>query len=241
MTIFGAEYTDKSAYFIAAGRTLDIIKKYEDDKKNAEALGNAIGREYGAIATSLVGKYFILEQENNNPALKLQEQYTGKDGKNKYSYEPNRETPEGKALLERMDYIPSLELGFNRFSKRLTGEEYVETNPDQLEDPEIFKAWGGSDIAAYYRKYGDTYVVAVPRVMHGIFNAASEKAMDENHWSNSDIRLAAGYKYEWFTPPDSQPIPYSKVIELREKELGDQTKPRQFLGQIVAATPRPNP
>jgi hypothetical protein len=167
MPRFGAEYSSDSVFFIAGGRTLEIIKKFEDDGKN-----------------------WVLDSQI--------------------------------------------------FAKRLTGAEKVPLNPDQIQEPGTYNTHfvNGRDNgnAASYRKYGDVYVVEVPLTIRGIFNAASEKESQEFQYR---INVAAGYKYEWFTPPDSQLIPLSKVIELREKELGDQTKPRQVMVMTASRLPHP--
>jgi hypothetical protein len=83
--------------------------------------------------------------------------------------------------------------------------------------------------AATFTKYGDTYVVSVPRVIRGIFNEASAKASEKDGYTQ-----AAGYRYENWTPPDSVQIPYSKTIELREQQLGDQLKPVTVMKSVAA-------
>ena len=80
-----------------------------------------------------------------------------------------------------------------------------------------------------FDKIGDTYVVSVPRVIRGVFNAASAKASKEDHYDQ-----AAGYTFEWWSPPDSTQIPYSKLVELREKEKGDQLVPRTVMQKTPA-------
>lgn len=230
---FGQEYADHYAHFIAGGRTLDIIKQYEADKKNPQPLKDALAKEYGAVSMS-GGKYsalFTFTEETKHPALILFDTKE-KDGKTSYRYEANEETAEGKALLEKLANIPDLELGYSLFAKRLTGQEDIKTNPDRLREPN----YGGSGpysedystTAAIYRQYGDTYVVSVPRRIRGVFNEASEKESKEKGY-----KIAAGYRYEWFTPPDSTPVPYSKVVELREKTLGDQLAPRRVPGSLA--------
>jgi len=240
MKEFGAEYLRNYADFIADGRTLEIIKKYEDDKKNSKVLLAKVADDYGAkevFGTSCAS--FTLDHKTNDPALVFDKEYGGKDGKPKiYSYNVNQKTPEGKALQARLDDIPDFEWTFRIFAKRLTGAENVPTNPDNLYNE---SGYGIDDHykpentlqAATYSKYGDQYVVEVPRTVHGIFNAASQKKPKKD-----EPKTAIGYNYEWFTPPDSHPIPDSKVSELREKELGDQTKPRKVMEKIFSIKPR---
>ena len=79
------------------------------------------------------------------------------------------------------------------------------------------------------------YVVKVPRTVCAIFNEASEQATNKSRY---DFKLAAGYCYKWFEPPDSKPIPYSKAIELQERALGDQTKPRHIKSMISTLASR---
>ena len=232
---FGQEYADNYAHFIAGGRTLDIIKQYEADVENPQPLKDALAKEYGAVSMS-GGKYsalFTFTKETTHPALTLFDTKE-KDGKTSYSYEANEETAEGKALLEKLRNIPDLELTYSLFAKRLTGQEDVKTNPDHLRDPQNYSDSGPYSenhrtTSATYRQYGDTYVVSVPRTVRGVFNAASQKESEEKGYN-----CAAGYRYEWFTPPDSTPIPYSKVVELREKTLGDQLTPRRVPKSIAA-------
>lgn len=234
---FGQEYADHYAHFIAEGRTLDVIKQYETDCANPQPLLDEIAREYGALSLK-GGRYnatFRFAEKTDHPALEFMEEKTEKDGRVVYLYDINHDTPQGIALFDKMENIPTgLEMSFALFAKRLTGQKEITTNPDNLRDPS-----GGNDnrhyglehttTAAIYRQYGDTYVVSVPRTIRGVFNAASQKDSEENGY-----HCAAGYRYEWFTPPDSKPIPYSKVIELREKTLGDQLAPRRVPGSIAA-------
>tara|TARA_R110002124_G_scaffold141145_6_gene305557 strand:- start:509 stop:1237 length:729 start_codon:yes stop_codon:yes gene_type:complete len=234
---FGQEYSDHYAHFIAGGRTLEIIKKYEADCENPQPLLDEIAREYGALSLK-GGRYnatFRFAEKTTHPALTFMQEKTEKDGKTVYLYDINTDTPEGLALYDKMEDIPSgLEMTYALFAKRLTGQKDVPTNPDHLRDPS-----GRSDnghyglehttTAAMYRKYGETYVVSVPRTIRGVFNAASKKESEEKGYP-----CAAGYRYEWLTPADSTPIPYSKVIELREKTLGDQLVPRRVPKTIAA-------
>lgn len=231
---FGQEYADSYAHFIAGGRTLEIIKQYEADKKNPQPLLDEIAREYGALSLK-GGRYnatFRFAEKTTHPALEFMKEKTEKDGRVVYLYDINHDTPEGAALFDKLEDIPTgMEATFSLFAKRLTGQEDVKTNPDRLRDT----SYGGSGpysedystTPAIYRQYGDTYVVSVPRTVRGVFNEASEKETQKEGY-----KIAAGYRYEWFTPPDSTPIPYSKVVELREKTLGDQLAPRRVPGRI---------
>lgn len=221
---FENNYRDKEdVHFIASGRTLEKIRKYLHDREHWEDAYAAIAKEYGAkqLGGFSTLPYMIFDKPQTHPAL--HKEAAEEDGT--YFYEINPDTPEGKALRARIEDIPRAELGFNQFAKMLTGAEDVLTNPDNLIAPgHTGSGFASSSIAAYYRKYGETYVVSVPRVVRGIFNDASRKEAD-------------GYTYEWFTPPDSQQIPYSKVVELREKEKGDQLSP-QSSTKAFGYTPR---
>jgi hypothetical protein len=235
---FGSEYSDDHVHFIAGGRTRALIEKYIWEKENADKVLEGIAKEYGGIAATGgagEGASMLFAAPTDNPLFTGGEPDSYK-GQKAYYYKVNTALPEGKALAGRINDVPKWELGFNRFAKRLTGAETVNANPDDLRD------FGGGEgrmygseygtLSAYYRKYGDTYVVSVPRVLRGVFNEASEKLSQENR-----VKMSAGYTYEWFTPPDSTQIPYSKVIELREQELGDQLKP-QVASKPVASIPR---
>ena len=233
---FGQEYADHYAHFIAGGRTLEIIKQYEADCENPQPLLDKLAREYGAESLK-GGRYnatFRFTEKTTHPALTFMQEKTEKDGTTVYLYDINTETPEGLALYDKMEDIPSgLEMTYALFAKRLTGQKDVPTNPDHLRDQYIndngHYGLNHTTTSAMYRKYGDTYVVSVPRTVRGVFNAASKKESEEQGYS-----CAAGYRYDWFTPPDSKPIPYSKVVELREKTLGDQLAPRRVPGSIPA-------
>ncbi len=222
---FGSEYSDDHVHFIAGGRTLAIVEQYIWDKEHAKEILQDLARDMGA-ADVIPGDravVFIFDQPTENPLLNYVENrpYKGKDN---FYYEARKDTPEGLALHNRVNDVPLYELGFDLFAKRLTGAETVLANPDHLREnlggaPGRYDSEYGID-AASYSKFGDTYVVSVPRVLRGVFNEASEKLSVEKR-----VPMAAGHTFEWFTPPDSQQIPYSKVIELREKVLGDQLKP----------------
>jgi hypothetical protein len=239
MPKFGEEYSSDSAYFIAGGRTLEIIKKLEDDFNNKEALLDAIANKYGANKLTDTGVHiFEADHEVTDPALKFEPDFSN-DAQKDFFYTVNEETPEGRALQERLDDIPYFSHDNKIFARRLTGTQYVAVNPDKLQEPGTYSTdfgnRGENAAAASYRKLGDAYVVKVPRTIRGIFNEASEKE------SIRGAKRFAGYYYEWFTPPDSQPVPYSKVIELKEKQLGDQTKPRQVNIKLGSQTPYPRP
>jgi len=99
-------------------------------------------------------------------------------------------------------------------------------------------------LSATLIKYGDTYIIEVPRTIRGIFNAASEAATKELELdAGNKIKIASGFKYEWFTPQDAEAIPYSEVVKLQEQQKGDQTKPQQVKAKnsIMAFTPSNRP
>lgn len=224
----GWEYTDNDVHFIAGGRTLALIRQYEWDKANPDKVYARIAGEYGGIGAAgsaeSAGVIFAQAVDNQLFINPSPQQYKGTEA---IYYSVNLELPEGRELAQRIEDVPAYELGFNRFAKRLTGAEETRINPDDLRDrgPGASSSPYNRDydevIAASYRKYGDTYVVSVPRVVRGIFNDAA--APDPR---DGDVRRASGYTFEWFTPPDSQQIPFSKVVELRESILGDQLAPR---------------
>jgi len=224
----GAEYSTDYAYFIAGGRTLAAIESYLDDKKNSKALRAAIAQDVGAL--DVIGykgrdASLVFDHAVENPAL-TPDDVSGAG--QRYYYRPDETTPEGKALIARIDDIPDFDMTHSVFARRLMGVEEVATNPDNLQDSfgnaNRNYAEGATARAASFSQYGDTYVVSVPRTVRGIFNEASRKSSEEEGYTQ-----AAGYVYDWATPPDSQPIPYSKVVELQEREKGDQLAPRTVM------------
>ena len=233
---FGEEYSSNYAHYIAGGSTLVAIKKYEADKENVKGMYAEIVKELGARDISGMGRnsYFTFSAPVENPALEFEE----KSGKGEYVYSPNSSTPEGLALLERLQDVPDFDLVQHIFAKRLTGAEQISTNPDKLRQAYGYKNSHYDEnspaTSATYSKYGDTYVVNVPRTVRGIFNAASAKASREDHYDQ-----AAGYTYQWWTPPDSTAIPYSRVIELQEKEKGEQLTQRSVLRKVAVQGPPP--
>jgi hypothetical protein len=244
MRAFGAEYSSDSAYFIVKkrrlfgrrGRTLELIKKLEDEYKNREAILAEVAREYGANELTAIG-VFIFKSDHDiaDPALKFEPDFSS-DPQKDFFYTINEKTSEGRALQERLDDLPAYAIDNRVFARRLTGAEYVVVNPDKLQEPGTYETrFGGRENAqaAHYRKYGNVYFVEVPITLRGIFNEVSEKE------SIRGAKRFAGYIYEWFTPPDSRQIPYSKVIKLREKELGDQKKPRQVNVKLGSLTRYP--
>ncbi len=237
---FGKEFSDQDAHFIAGGRTLELIRKYEEDERNAKDTVENLRQELGASFLAFP-YYYLFDHEIADPRFVLDD----KDKKSETrTYVINNETPEGRAFQERVDDIPHLSLTFKIFARRLTGAEEIHTNPDHLKDSASGSSHSYGEYAttaATYRKYGDVYVVSVPRVIHGVFNEASQALDKQYHFDGKRARMSDGYRYDWFTPPDSEPIPYSKVIELREKELGSQTEPRAVKAEgIVSSPPRPN-
>lgn len=228
---FGDEYSSNYAYFIAGGSTLDAIKKYEADKADTKGMQAAIAREYGADSFDGFGEtgYLVFKSATEHPALKLYKIYDHGG----HVYSPNPETPEGKALQAKFSDVPEFDLTQHVFSRRLTGHESVQTNPDNLQQG----GYGNNGhygekataTAASFTKYGDVYVVSIPRVIRGIFNEASAAASIQDHYPQ-----AAGYTYERWTPPDSTEIPFSKVIELQEKQKGDQLAQRSVTKKTPA-------
>lgn len=173
--------------------------------------------------------YLLFDNAIDHPALKLDEVYSSGE----HAYAPNRATPEGRALQEKIADVPEMDLTQRIFAKRLTGVASVLTNPDNLHDSGSYARSHYDEkataTAATFEKYGDTYVVSIPRTIRGTFNEASAKASVEDRYTQ-----AAGYTYEWWTPPGSREIPYSKVIELQEKEQGDQLFRRSVTKKTAA-------
>ena len=267
MSKFADDYSSPYAYFIAEGRSLEAIKKEEAFKANIDAMEEAIARDYGADRYEY-GSLYSDHPLPENPALALSmitatggglqpnlmyEKNSTYDGPKEYSYRANWHVPEGEALRDRMDSIPeyyrNVTFLMELFGKNEYGDlkvDYTLINPDKLENPEThttYTTFGDTNdaSAAKWTKYGDTYVIAVPRTIRGIFNAASEK--ETAKLGLTDTKIAAGYRYDWFTPPGSKPIPYSEVLKLakkevpadialKEKETGDQTKPKKVMGNI---------
>ncbi len=240
---FGAEYSDRAyAHFIAGGRTLDIIIKYEEDKKNAKETVEALRQELRATNIFFLNT-FLFDHKIDDPRFVLNEKHSHLE-ESDFNYAITHATPEGRAFQARVDDIPFLPGDYKIFARRLTGTEEVHTNPDHLKDHRSIGSGIGygdcATVAATYEKYGDIFVVSVPRVIHGIFNEVS-RAQDKEYHFTGDVRMSDGYRYDWFTPPDSTPIPWSKVIELQEKELGDQTAPREVRGLKVILSQPPQP
>jgi len=233
MRRFGEEYLSNSAYFLAGGRTLEVIRQFENDVENRQALLDAIAHDYGANAVYGTERAsFAASHKISSPALVFTNAYGGEEGALKtYYYEVNKATPEGRALQERLKDIPDRAASLV-FAKRLTGDDFTSRNPDKLMDREMRSTKFGNDgdltVAASYHKYGEVYVVEVPRTIRAIFTAASEKDSEKRH-----TQRAAGYRYEWFTPPDSEPLRDSQVLALREEtELCDQTKPQSVRAKM---------
>jgi len=238
---FGAEFSDQYAHFIAGGRTLELIRKYEEDEENAKATIDALKEELGATYI-VFPYYYVFDHEIEDPRFVLNEKDSDPQSPS-FCYEINWDTPEGRSFQERVDDIPHMSPTYTIFARRLTGTEEVYTNPDHLSNPQDSGSGNYSKyatVSAMYGKYGDTYVVSVPRIIHGIFNEASQALDKKYHFTRGTAKVSDGYHYDWFTPPDSEPIPYSKVIELREKELGSQTTPREVKGvQAISSPPSP--
>ncbi|MBL8714053.1 MAG: hypothetical protein JNM12_14255 [Alphaproteobacteria bacterium] len=229
---FGDEYSSNHAYFIAGGTTLAAIKKYEADSANPQAMQAVIVQEYGAKAFTGFGEtgYLVFDKPVEHVALVLHTVHASGE----HVYRPNHDTAEGRALQEKFADVPEFDLTHHVFAKRLTGAETVATNPDNLQPGGGYSANGyygenARESAASFQKYGDTYVVSVPRVIRGIFNDASAAASIKDNYPQ-----AAGYTYERWTPPDSTEIPYSKVIELQEKQKGDQLAQRSVTKKTPA-------
>ena len=81
-----------------------------------------------------------------------------------YVYSPNSPTPDGRALLERLEDVPDFHLGLRIFAKRLTGTEQIRTNPDKLRQSYGYKNshYDENTVAtsATYSKYGDMPALA---------------------------------------------------------------------------------
>ncbi len=228
---FGDEYSSNYAYFIAGGATLAVIEKYEADRADTKGMQAAIAKEYGAKEFTGFGAsgYLVFEKPIEHPALLLEDVYKSGD----HVYRANSATPEGKALQAKFADVPEFDLTQGVFARRLTGAEKIATNPDDLQQNGYGSGGHWSEknttTAATFTKYGDTYVVSVPRVIRGIFNEASAAASIQDHYTQ-----AAGYTYERWTPPDSSEIPYSQVIALQEKQKGDQLAQRSVTKKTPA-------
>lgn len=239
MPELGREYYNDYAYYIAGGKTLAAIKQYLSDVENADELTKALAREFGADDAKGASYDFTLfasKQLPDNPAYKFES--GPREHSPGWKYVVNLETPEGRALRERYEDIPQYGgLSSRIFARRLTGSETVLTNPDHLRQSFGYENRHYSDkaeaSAASFQKIGDTYLVSVPRVIRGIFNEESAKASKEDHYEQ-----AAGYAINWWTPPDSTQIPYSKVIEMLENEKGDQLAPVTKKAKVPAFSDR---
>lgn len=237
----GKEYSTNHAYFIAGGKTLETIEKYIHDSEHYSEIVDGIAAEYGAkdVVGSRYEVSFFFENEVNIPGLKLDRppKENKEDGPS-WVYDADADTPEGQAIMERFADLPHLDLTQRIFAKRLTGVQEVPTNPDNLQEgfgsdtPDHYRE-NAMATAATFSKYGDVYVVSVPRTIHAYYDEASKEASVKHSFN-----VAAGYTYDWFTPPDSVEIPYSKVIELGEAELGDQLEKRTVKKQVPAIPPR---
>lgn len=228
MDYFGKEYFTQTAYFLARGRTLDIIKKYEADKASAKQDLAQIAAEYGAVEI-----YPALEEACSKQTLDP-DIFENREGN---SYRIRRDTPAGQALLERIADIPDTDWHQHIFAKRLSGAKETKLNPDNIDEyGERHYELNKTDTAARFSRIGDEYVVQVPRVLRAVFDASAK-----HHPKDSPCgTMCESHRFEWFTPPDSEPIPYSKMTELREREMGDQTVQRTVQGQVfVPFNPRP--
>jgi hypothetical protein len=98
-------------------------------------------------------------------------------------------------------------------------------NPDQLDDTASYMPKRGSQQqAAFYYKAGGEYVIEVPRVLRAVFDKARAYPSEDSNY----LTKCESYRVEWFTPADAEPVPYSRVVELQEKDRGDQTAQREF-------------
>jgi hypothetical protein len=231
---FGKEYYTQTAYFLARGRTLDVIAKYEADKENSEKILEDIGTEFGAERALSDGTFFS-DRELDEAIFTLEKKYEHQ-GRDKYIYQARTDTAEGRTLLERVKDVPSLDLTQRIFARRLTGIAEVKLNPDNIDHHgERHYYLNRTDIAATFSRIGTEYVVQVPRVLRAVFDA-SAKPYPENRPFGT---MCESHRFEWFTPPDSKAVPYSMVIELRERELGDQLAQRTVHGKaLVPFNPR---
>lgn len=228
---FGSHYSDSNyAHFIAGGRSLALIRQYLEDVRNRDALSTALAREVGA--EEIIGKAFKSSQPLQHPALVFDE----KNG-NTYFYTLDCATAEGAALQARLEDIPpAFTLVHDVFARRLTGAAKTQTNPDNLRLPvgSVLGAHFGDQHetwSASFEKIGEDYVISVPRAIRGVFNSAATP-QDEAR----GLRHADGYEYAWFTPPDSELIPLSRLIALREAQKGDQAQPRRVMQRTPSFT-----
>ncbi|MBI3440637.1 MAG: hypothetical protein HY052_02345 [Proteobacteria bacterium] len=179
------------AYFIAGGRTLELIKKYEQDVKNVDHIMQAVADKYGAEGY-YGGGVFLAHHDIHHPALSLNERhYPG----GAFEYNPNYKTPEGQALQKEIEDIPFLDIDEGCFSQRLRSARYVDVNPDRVDIPEL--RGGCTDVqAATYGEKGGEYIVEVPIVFRRAFNNAA---------------APNGVVQEYFTPPDSRQISHAEA------------------------------
>lgn len=238
MADFGKEYTSNNAYFIAGGRTLALVKEYEEQKRSSFGPLDAIAADYGGIALQRdeSGIKLFAFKKLDSEGLELKEFVDAPSaGTALYVYSPKADTPAGQAIIERVSNVPGP--ANEVFGKWLTGKQLTETNPDGLSDHENLGRghyYKGTELAsATFERYGDAYVIAVPRVIRGVFNDEAKKLSKGGRFN-----ISAGYTYEWFTPPDSTPIPYSKVVELQEQQLGDQLAPFVGKQKLKTFTPK---
>lgn len=207
-------YSSREAYFIAAGQSLQIILDYERDAQDPRSLVTDIEREFGGtfvhpqpIWTSMAGGWtFFFNQTVQNDALKL---LSTTDG---FCYGPNSDTQAGCTLKERLE--ANLFNGLDRyvFAKRMTGQQMTDFNPDNI------KEFGSNTNgpAARYERFGDAYIICIPIVVTAVYEPGGSKK-------------PIGIECNWFVPPDSEQIPYSTYLGLKEREWGDQLKPGTFI------------
>ncbi len=147
------DYSSDLAYFIARGKTLVIIQKYEDDCKNAEAIANKLAADLGAESyIHYLGFSFDHAKKPNARKTGLIKRSDSSDGN---IYVPDIKTVAGRRLAETVNDIPFSPLTYSHFARRLTGQKNIKTNPDNLYSVGRTLLQGeGETTAALFEKIG---------------------------------------------------------------------------------------
>jgi hypothetical protein len=206
-------YASEYAYFIAKGESLRLIQEFEKDCANGEALYEQIRQEFGADFAC--PHFIVFNAAAQNPALKHR-----RSRENAFEYVPNPDTDEGRAFKDRLERTPwhGKAASMDVFAKRLTGAQRMNANPDKLEDMASFS----SEARSSYVEIGDAYVIKVPIVVRGIYEALLTH-------NGEEFPVPVGLECSWFTPPDAEQIPHSAYLRLLEEQQGDQLTPRSVL------------